>query len=149
MVFYATDHDDAAPRAERLINDAGFDPVRTGTLARTEAGHQEPKGDLYGEEFHHQDAVAAVARLPRHTPSAAAARSALRPPASIGASARRRQPAGARSPCWPSTAAPELEAPSSRRVAARPGTARVAARHASRGRMLQPDVHARPAHSAP
>ena len=53
MLFYATDHDDAAAQAERLINDAGFDPVRTGTLARTEAGHQEPKGDLYGEEFHH------------------------------------------------------------------------------------------------
>jgi predicted dinucleotide-binding enzyme len=67
VVFYATDHDDAAPQAERLINDAGFDPVRTGTLARTEAGHQEPKGDLYGEEFHHDDAVAAVARL-RGTP---------------------------------------------------------------------------------
>ena len=67
VVFYATDHDVAAPRAERLINDAGFDPVRTGTLARTEAGHQEPKGDLYGEEFHHEDAVAAVARL-RGTP---------------------------------------------------------------------------------
>ena len=30
-----------------------------GTLARAEAGHQEPKGDLYGEEFHHEDAVAA------------------------------------------------------------------------------------------
>jgi hypothetical protein len=67
VVFYATDHDDAAPRAERLIDDAGFDPVRTGALARTEAGHQEPKGDLYGEEFHHDDAVAAVSRL-RGTP---------------------------------------------------------------------------------
>jgi predicted dinucleotide-binding enzyme len=67
VMFYATDHDDAAPRAERLISDAGFDPVRTGTLARTEAGHQEPKGDLYGEEFHHEDGVAAVARL-RGTP---------------------------------------------------------------------------------
>ena len=67
VVFYATDHDDAAPRAERLISDAGFDPVRTGTLARTEAGHQEPKGDLYGEEFHHEDAIATVARL-RGTP---------------------------------------------------------------------------------
>jgi predicted dinucleotide-binding enzyme len=67
VVFYATDHDEAVPRAERLINDAGFDPIRTGTLARTEAGHQEPKGDLYGEEFHHEDAVAAVARL-RGTP---------------------------------------------------------------------------------
>ena len=67
VVFYATDHDEAAARAERLINDAGFDPVRTGTLARAEAGHQEPKGDLYGEEFHHGDAVDAVARL-RGTP---------------------------------------------------------------------------------
>jgi len=67
VIFYATDHDDVAPAAERLINDAGFDPVRTGTLARTEVGHQEPKGDLYGEEFHHEDAVAAVARL-RGTP---------------------------------------------------------------------------------
>jgi 8-hydroxy-5-deazaflavin:NADPH oxidoreductase len=67
VVFYATDHDEAAPRAERLINDAGFDPVRAGTLARTEAGHQEPKGLLYGEEFHHEDALAAVAKL-RGTP---------------------------------------------------------------------------------
>jgi 8-hydroxy-5-deazaflavin:NADPH oxidoreductase len=67
VIFYATDHDDAASTAERLINDAGFDPVRTGTLARTEAGHQEPKGDLYGEEFHHEDAGAAVTRL-RGTP---------------------------------------------------------------------------------
>ena len=68
VIFYATDHDDAAAaEAERLINDAGFDPVRTGTLARTEVGHQEPKGDLYGEEFHHDDAVTAVGRL-RGTP---------------------------------------------------------------------------------
>jgi 8-hydroxy-5-deazaflavin:NADPH oxidoreductase len=69
VIFYATDHDDAVPQAERLINEAGFDPVRTGTLARTEAGHQEPKGDLYGEEFHHEDAVAAVARLHGTPPS--------------------------------------------------------------------------------
>ena len=69
VMFYATDHDDAVQEAERLINDAGFDPVRTGTLARTEAGHQEPKGDLYGEEFHHEDAVAAVGRLRGRPPS--------------------------------------------------------------------------------
>jgi predicted dinucleotide-binding enzyme len=69
VMFYATDHDEAAREAERLINDAGFDPVRTGTLARVEAGHQEPKGDLYGEEFHHEDAVAAVARLRGMPPS--------------------------------------------------------------------------------
>ena len=68
VIFYATDHDDAAAEAERLINDAGFDPVRTGTLARTEVGHQEPKGDLYGEEFHHDDAVAAVGRLAARPP---------------------------------------------------------------------------------
>jgi hypothetical protein len=68
-MFYATDHDGAAPLVETLINDAGFDPVRTGTLARTDVGHQEPKGDLYGEEFHHEDAVAAVARLRGTRPS--------------------------------------------------------------------------------
>ena len=67
VMFYATDHDDAAGLAEELITSAGFDPVRTGTLARNDAGHQEPKGDLYGEEFHHDDAVAALARL-RGTP---------------------------------------------------------------------------------
>ena len=38
-------------------------------LARTEVGHQEPKGDLYGEEFHHDDAVAAVGRLRGRRPS--------------------------------------------------------------------------------
>jgi len=63
VMFYATDHDDVVPGVEALINDAGFDPVRTGTLARTDVGHQEAKGELYGEEFHHDDAVAAVARL--------------------------------------------------------------------------------------
>jgi 8-hydroxy-5-deazaflavin:NADPH oxidoreductase len=67
VMFYGTDSEDAAPTIELLINDAGFDPVRTGTLDRTEVGHQEPKGDLYGEEFHHADAVALVARL-RGTP---------------------------------------------------------------------------------
>jgi 8-hydroxy-5-deazaflavin:NADPH oxidoreductase len=67
VMFYATDHDDAARVAEELITSAGFDPVRTGTLARNDVGHQEPKGDLYGEEFHHDDAVAAVSRL-RGTP---------------------------------------------------------------------------------
>jgi predicted dinucleotide-binding enzyme len=67
VMFYAADDDTAARLAEELITGAGFDPVRTGTLARTEAGHQEPKGDLYGEEFHHDDAVAAVSRL-RGTP---------------------------------------------------------------------------------
>src|SRR5260370_751516 len=63
----ATAADGAAAQADRLIDDAGFARVRTGTLARTDAGHQEPKGDLYGEEFHREDAVAAVARL-RGTP---------------------------------------------------------------------------------
>ena len=52
------------PEAERLIDDAAFDPVRTGTLARTEVGYQEPKGDLYGEEFHHEDAVAPLRGTP-------------------------------------------------------------------------------------
>jgi len=42
-MFYATNADAAAPAAEALISDAGFDAVRTGTLARTDVGHQEPK----------------------------------------------------------------------------------------------------------
>lgn len=63
VLFYGTDDEAAAAVAEQLIRDAGFDPVRTGTLDRDQVGHQEPKGDLYGEEFHHDDAVAAVARL--------------------------------------------------------------------------------------
>lgn len=63
VMFYATDHDDTTPTVEALINDAGFDPVRTGTLADTDVGHQEAKGDLYGEEFHHDTALTAVARL--------------------------------------------------------------------------------------
>lgn len=63
VMFCATNDEAAATVAEALIRDAGFDPVRTGTLARTDVGHQEPKGDLYGEEFHHDDAVAAVRRL--------------------------------------------------------------------------------------
>jgi 8-hydroxy-5-deazaflavin:NADPH oxidoreductase len=67
VMFYGADDDGAADAVAALITDAGFDPVRTGTLARTDVGHQEPKGDLYGEEFHHADAVEAVARL-RGTP---------------------------------------------------------------------------------
>jgi predicted dinucleotide-binding enzyme len=67
VLFYATDHDNAAATAEALIRDAGFEPVRTGGLDRNDVGHQEPKGDLYGEEFHRAEAVAAVARL-RGTP---------------------------------------------------------------------------------
>src|SRR5262249_11179251 len=45
VMFYATDRDDAAPLAEELITGAGFDPVRTGTLARNDVGHQEPNGE--------------------------------------------------------------------------------------------------------
>ncbi|MBA2389042.1 MAG: NAD(P)-binding domain-containing protein [Geodermatophilaceae bacterium] len=67
VLFYATEHDDAVPVVEQIIADAGFDAVSTGTLGRNDVGHQEPKGDLYGEEFHLQDARAAVARL-RGTP---------------------------------------------------------------------------------
>lgn len=69
VMFYATDHDDVTGRTEELIRSAGFDPVRTGTLARTEVGHQEPKGELYGAEFHHDDAVAFVGRLRGTAPS--------------------------------------------------------------------------------
>lgn len=67
VMFFATDDDAAAPVVAGLIDDAGFDPVRTGTLDRTDVGHQEPRGDLYGEEFHHDDALALVRRL-RGTP---------------------------------------------------------------------------------
>ena len=63
VMLYATDYDEVTGRVESLINSIGFDPVRTGTLARNDVGHQEPKGALYGEEYHHEDAVAAVARL--------------------------------------------------------------------------------------
>ncbi len=69
VMFFATDHDDVISEVAELIESAGFDPVRTGTLARTEVGHQEPKGDLYGEEFHHDDAVAIVERLRGSPPS--------------------------------------------------------------------------------
>jgi hypothetical protein len=67
VMFYATDHDEVTGTVETLINSAGFDPIRTGTLDRTQVGLQEPKGDLYGEEFHHDDAVAIITRL-RGTP---------------------------------------------------------------------------------
>lgn len=70
-MFYATDDEAAAPVVAQVITDAGFNAVRTGTLARTEVGHQEAKGDLYGEEFHHDDAVAAVARLRGTVPTGA------------------------------------------------------------------------------
>ncbi|HEX4247626.1 MAG TPA: NAD(P)-binding domain-containing protein [Pseudonocardia sp.] len=67
VMFYATGDDGAGETAARLVNAAGFDPVRTGTLARDEVGHQEPKGDLYGEEFHRDEALALVVKL-RGTP---------------------------------------------------------------------------------
>jgi len=69
VMFYGTDDESAVPTVEQLINDAGFDPVRTGTLVRTEVGHQEPKGDLYGEEFHHDQALSLVASLRGSPPS--------------------------------------------------------------------------------
>jgi len=67
VLFYATDDDSAGPVVEQVITDAGFDPVRSGTLDLNDVGHQEPKGDLYGEEFHREAALAAVTRL-RGTP---------------------------------------------------------------------------------
>jgi 8-hydroxy-5-deazaflavin:NADPH oxidoreductase len=67
VMFFACDDDTAAPVVAGLVTDAGFDPVRTGSLDRNEVGHQEPKGDLYGEEFHHDGAVVAVDKL-RGTP---------------------------------------------------------------------------------
>jgi 8-hydroxy-5-deazaflavin:NADPH oxidoreductase len=67
VVFYGTDDDAAAPKVAQLLTDAGFDPVRTGTLDRNEVGHQEPPGNLYNHVFHHDDAVTAVEKL-RGTP---------------------------------------------------------------------------------
>lgn len=67
VMYYATDTADVVPAVEQIITGAGFDPVCTGTLERNDVGHQEPKGDLYGEEFHLDDALAAVAKL-RGTP---------------------------------------------------------------------------------
>jgi predicted dinucleotide-binding enzyme len=67
VLFYATDDDSAAPVVAQLLTDAGFEPIRTGTLDRNEVGHQEPPGDLYNTVFHHDDAVTAVEKL-RGTP---------------------------------------------------------------------------------
>jgi len=67
VIFYATGDSGADPVVAGLISAAGFDPVRTGTLSRREVGHQEPKGELYGEEFHLHAALAGVSRL-RGTP---------------------------------------------------------------------------------
>jgi hypothetical protein len=67
VLFYAADDDTAAATLAQLITDAGFDPVRTGTLDRDDVGHQEAQGDLYGGVFHHDDAVTAVEKL-RGTP---------------------------------------------------------------------------------
>jgi hypothetical protein len=66
-LFYAADEDKAASVAAQLVTDAGFEPVRTGTLDRDEVGHQEPPGELYNHVFHVQDAVALVEKL-RGTP---------------------------------------------------------------------------------
>jgi 8-hydroxy-5-deazaflavin:NADPH oxidoreductase len=63
VMFYAADDDTAADVVAQIVSDIGFDPVRTGTLNRNEVGHQEPNGELYGKEFHHDDAVAAVTKL--------------------------------------------------------------------------------------
>jgi predicted dinucleotide-binding enzyme len=67
VLFYATDEDTAAPVIAQLITDAGFEPVRTGTLDRNDVGHQEPPGDFYNKVFHHDDAITAVEKL-RGTP---------------------------------------------------------------------------------
>lgn len=66
-MFYGTDHDSVTGRVEDLINSAGFDPVRTGTLARADVGHQEAGGELYGKEYQRIEASAAVARLRKRT----------------------------------------------------------------------------------
>jgi 8-hydroxy-5-deazaflavin:NADPH oxidoreductase len=67
VLFYGTNDDNAATVMDQLITDAGFDPVRTGTLDRNEVGHQEPPGDFYNKVLHHDDAITAVEKL-RGTP---------------------------------------------------------------------------------
>jgi predicted dinucleotide-binding enzyme len=67
VLFYAAAKEKAASVVAQLVTDAGFEPVRTGTLDRNEVGHQEPPGELYNHTFHHDDAVTAVEKL-RGTP---------------------------------------------------------------------------------
>lgn len=69
VMFFAADDEEAASVVAALIDDAGFDPVRTGSLDRNDVGHQEPKGELYGEEFHHDQALALVGELRGSAPS--------------------------------------------------------------------------------
>ena len=69
-LFYATDDDDAATTAERLIQAAGFDPVKAGGAA--DAGRIEaPGGDLHQFALHGavldlEQARAALAGVPQH-----------------------------------------------------------------------------------
>jgi len=70
VLFYGTNDDKAATVMDKLINDAGFDPVRTGNLDRNEVGHQEPPGEFYNKVFHHDDAVTAVEKLRGSPPPA-------------------------------------------------------------------------------
>jgi 8-hydroxy-5-deazaflavin:NADPH oxidoreductase len=68
VLFYATDDDDAAATAERLIRAAGFDPLKAGGVA--DAGRIEvPGGDLYqmgrdGELFDLDQARAVLGEVP-------------------------------------------------------------------------------------
>ena len=62
----------AGPHSPGIRTSSQTWPPRSGPPASDPAGavkqaEVEPKGDLYGEEFHHGDAIAAVGRL-RGTP---------------------------------------------------------------------------------
>ena len=61
-LLYASDDDEAAAVAERVISAAGFDPVKAGGVG--DAGRIESGGDLhqYGSAFHGQAPTAAQAR---------------------------------------------------------------------------------------
>jgi hypothetical protein len=69
VLFYATDDDGAAAETERLINEAGFDPVRAGGLdaairLEVPGGDLHQNGGLDGRLLDADEARAAVASTP-------------------------------------------------------------------------------------
>lgn len=69
VLFYAGDNSAAKQVVADLIADSGFEPVDVGSLAIEDVGHMEPKGELYGEEFHLTEARELVATLRGTAPS--------------------------------------------------------------------------------
>lgn len=69
VLFYATDDDSAAAAIERLISEAGFDPVRAGGLdaairLEVPGGDLHQNGGLDGRLLDADEARAAVSRTP-------------------------------------------------------------------------------------